>query len=290
MENISQRSFSVSQSYYPFESHWFEQQGCFTHYVDEEEGFPVLMLHGNPTWSFLYRKVIPQLKGLCRSIAPDYPGFGFSSHPPSYGYNPQEHAKWVNALIDHLPLSKFILVMQDWGGPIGMSIAVKHPEKVSGLVICNTWCWSPDTIKLRCFSAFVGSSLGKYLILKENFFVKRIAPFNRAMMTYEELQAYIAPFPTPASRIGTYVFPRAIRHEAKWLGSIESKIYLLNDKPVELIFGMKDTAFGNKKTISRWLRHFPNSRVERLPSAGHYLQEEAPKRVVAGIKRILERT
>ncbi|MBI1819255.1 MAG: alpha/beta fold hydrolase, partial [Nitrospirae bacterium] len=87
------------------------------HYVDEGNGTPVLLLHGNPTWSYLYRNIIKELVHEARLIAPDYPGFGFSDHPPGYGYTPVEHAEWVSALIDHLGLKKMILVCQDWGGP-----------------------------------------------------------------------------------------------------------------------------------------------------------------------------
>ena len=95
MSHIPQRPFSVDMNEYPFKSHWFEQDGTFMHYLDEGEGLPVLLFHGNPTWSFLYRKVIKQLDGTCRAIAPDYPGFGMSQHPIDYGYTPEEHAGWV---------------------------------------------------------------------------------------------------------------------------------------------------------------------------------------------------
>jgi haloalkane dehalogenase len=87
------RKFEVDRAEYPFADRWLEREGSALHYVDEGSGPAVLMLHGNPTWSFLYRKVIKQLGGACRSIAPDYPGFGLSDHPPGYGYTPQEHAE-----------------------------------------------------------------------------------------------------------------------------------------------------------------------------------------------------
>lgn len=289
MNDSPQRPFSVSPDEYPFKSHWFERNGSFMHYVDEGQGPPVVMLHGNPTWSFLYRNIIKELEGSCRLIAPDLPGFGFSDHPPNYGYTPQEQTEWVNALIDHLSLDHFILIMQDWGGPIGMSIAVDHPDKVAGLVICNTWCWSPASLLMRNFSAFCGGPLGKYLILQRNFFARRLAPFNRKLMTTELLMAYTDPFPTPASRMGTYIFPGAIRHAGDWLTSIESKINLLADKPVELVFGMKDPAMGNEKTIDRWQGYFPDAPVDRILTAGHYVQEESSERVAASVSRILER-
>lgn len=289
MNDSPKRSFSVNPSEYPFESHWFERNGSLMHYLDEGEGLPVIMFHGNPTWSFLYRKVIKQLGGVCRSIALDYPGFGLSDHPPSYGYTPKEHAEWVNALIDHLALERFVPVVQDWGGPIGLSIAANRPDTVAGLVICNTASWPADQVLPRIFSAVFGGPIGKYLILRYNFFVKRIAPFSGALKSSEVFRAYTDPFPTPTSRMGTYVFPREIVKSAEWLASIESKLDLLADKPVELVWAMKDLAFGNEETIARWHSYFPDAPVDRIPEAGHFLQEESPDRVAAGIRRLLDR-
>ena len=289
MNDAPKRSFSVNPSEYPFDSHWLERNGSHIHYLDEGDGLPVIMLHGNPTWSFLYRKVIKQLGGACRSIALDYPGFGFSDHPPSYGYTPKEHAEWVDALIDHLALEHFILVVQDWGGPIGLSIAANRPDMVAGLVICNTWSWPMDQALLRIFSAVLGGSIGKYLILRYNIFVKRLAPFSNEIKSSEAFRAYTDPFPTPPSRLGTYIFPREIVKSADWMASIEAKLHLLADKPVELVWAMKDLTFGNEETIARWHNYFPDAPVDRIPDAGHYLQEESPDRVAAAIRRLLKR-
>lgn len=291
MNSIRQRPFSVSSSEYPFASHWFEYDGIAMHYVDEGTGIPVLMLHGNPTWSFLYRNVIRRIEGSCRSIAPDYPGFGFSDHPPNYGYTPQEHSQWVNALIDHLCLDPFILVVQDWGGPIGLSIAVERAQDVAGLVILNTWCWPPP-LDMRIFSLLLGGALGKYLNLQCNFFARRIVSWSLAhpeSKTSEVLKAYTDPFPTSSSRMGTYVFPRSIRGSAEWLETIEGKLARLQDKPVELVWAMQDVVFGNESIIERWLNYFPDAPLDRIADAKHYLQEDNPERVAAGIQRLLDR-
>jgi len=169
------RKFEIDRAEYPFADRWLERGGSALHYLDEGSGPAVLMLHGNPTWSFLYRNVIKQLGGACRSIAPDYPGFGFSDHPPGYGYTPQEHAEWVRALIDAAGLERFVLVVQDWGGPIGLSIAVERPDAVVGLVILNTWAWPPDP-RMAVFSLVMGGPIGKYLHLRRNFFARKIVP------------------------------------------------------------------------------------------------------------------
>jgi haloalkane dehalogenase len=286
------RRFLVDNVDYPFEDHWLDRRGVALHYVDHGSGVPVLMLHGNPTWSYLYRKVIRHVEGSCRSIAPDYPGFGYSDHPPGYGYTPQEHAEWVNALLDHLHLDRFVLVVQDWGGPIGLSVAVRNPDRVAGLVVCNTWCWAPD-FSARAFSVLMGGArLGRWLQLKRNFFARRIVPagiIKRENKAPAVLKAYCDPFPTPESRQGTWVFPRSIRSESVWLQSTEAELPALQGKPVEMVWAMKDPAFGKERYIARWKSHFPNASVDRVEHAAHYLQEDCPDRVAEAIKSVLRR-
>ena len=285
------RKFAVDPAEYPFADRWFERGGSALHYVDEGSGPPVLMLHGNPTWSFLYRNVIKQLGGACRSIAPDYPGFGLSDHPPGYGYTPQEHAEWIHALIDAAGLKRFVLVLQDWGGPIGLSIAVERPHDVAGLVILNTWAWPPDP-RMVVFSLIMGGPVGKYLHLRRNFFARKIVPSGIARAerrTPAILKAYTDPFPSPASRMGTWVFPRAIRQSAGWLAEIERQLPRLRAKPVEFVWAMKDVAFGREPIIARWLSYFPGAPVDRLLEAKHYLQEDEPEGVAAAVKRVLAR-
>lgn len=286
-----QRRFNVSPAAYPFRDRWFERDGTALHYVDEGQGAPVVLLHGNPTWSFLYRDVIQRISGSCRGLAPDYPGFGFSGHPAGYGYTPQEHADWIEAWLDELDLDRMILVVQDWGGPIGLSIAVQRPAAIAGLVILNTWCWPPDW-NLWSFSCAMGGPLGAYLHLRRNFFARRLVPWgihHKDRATPELLDAYTAPFPTPESRRGTYVFPRAIRKSADWLRSIEIELPRLRDEPVEMVWGMKDPAFGRESYLRRWQRYFPHAAVDRVHDAAHYVQEDCPERIAAAVERLLER-
>ena len=286
-----ERRFSVSPELYPFADHWFDRNGAAIHYVDEGSGTPVLMLHGNPSWSFLYRDVIKNLKGVCRAIAPDYPGFGFSEHPRGYGYTAREHAASIEALIDHLQLKGFVLVVQDWGGPIGLSIATKRPQRVAGLVILNTWAW-PSRGKMIFFSHLMGDALGRFLIRRYNLFANKVVPGSISRTdrkTPEVLKAYTDPFPTAESRKGTWVFPREIRMNDDWLGETEKGLARLREKPVELVFAMKDPAFGQETTIARWKTYFPDAPVDRVPDANHYIQEDAPDRVAAAVRRVLGR-
>lgn len=135
--------FDVPHELYPFE-HRFVDLGnrVDMHYVDEGQGETLLMLHGNPSWSFLYRKMILKLRGSFRCVAPDYPGFGLTEAPLDYGFTPGEHSQQIERFVDRLGLTDITLVMQDWGGPVGLGLAVRRPELVKRLVIGNTWAWS----------------------------------------------------------------------------------------------------------------------------------------------------
>ncbi len=124
---------------YSFTPHYLEQAGLRMHYVDEGVGAPVLLLHGEPTWSFLYRKMIPILAKRFRVIAPDYFGFGRSDKPldPAF-YTYDRHSESIGRLVEALDLAELGVVVQDWGGPIGMRLAAEHPERVARLVVMNT--------------------------------------------------------------------------------------------------------------------------------------------------------
>lgn len=291
MSQNHDRSFSVDSDAYPFRDHWFERGDTAMHYVDEGEGVPVLMLHGNPTWSYLYRNVIKQLRNRCRCLAVDYPGFGFSEHPEGYGYTPEEHAGWISDFVRERDLENVILVMHDWGGPIGLSVAVEQLQRIGGMVICNTWCWEPDWW-MGAFSTIVGGTLGRYMHSRHNAFVRFILPTgiaNKEGLSGELKRAYRGPFPTPESRKGTWVFPRAIRTSSSWVRDIRDHLVVLLEKPVELVWGMKDPAFGWESYLGRWQTHFPEASVTRLSDASHYLQEDRPDAVAEGIQQVLQR-
>jgi len=285
MTETRQRPFQVSEEEYPFADHWYERNGTAMHYVDEGEGIPIVMCHGNPTWSFLYRHIIKALRGEYRCIAYDLPGFGMSEHPPGYGYTPQEQAEWVEVFVnEHLKLDKFIIVCQDWGGPIGLTVATNNPDKVLGAVISSTWAWKTDMIGF-IFSNLFGGPIGRYFILKNNIFAAKLVPAMMPNASPDVLKAYTDPFPTPESRVGTAVFPKEITAATPWLQQLEKKLHKLADKPIELIFGMKD--IGSKQaTINTWMSHFPTAMVTKVPDANHFTQEDCPEKYIEAIQRI----
>ncbi|WP_455379427.1 alpha/beta fold hydrolase [Petrachloros mirabilis] len=291
-DQTSIRPFSVDADEYPFASRWFERNAARMHYVDEGTGPTILLLHGNPTWSYLYRNMIKALRSEARCIAPDYPGFGYSGHPTGYGYKPREHAQWVEALIDHLALERIILVCHDWGGPIGLSIAAKRPQDFAGLVILNTWCWRPD-LRSWIFSLVMGGAVpGRWLQLRHNFFAKTVVPnsiFHKEKVTPALQKAYIDPFPTIASRIGTWVFPGEIRRSSHWLEETWGNLHRLRKTPTALVWALKDPAFGNLTYLARWQSAFPQAHVETVDDASHYLQEDRPDRITEAIRYVLQR-
>ncbi|PSP88491.1 hypothetical protein BRC90_07015 [Halobacteriales archaeon QS_4_69_34] len=163
----------IDPEQYPFDSNHADLDAGRLHYVDEGEGRPVLMLHGNPTWSFLYRHLLRGLSEDYRCIAPDYLGFGLSEKPRDFSYRPAAHADVVEEFIEELGLAELTLVVHDWGGPIGCRYAVENPGNVHSLVVMNTFCWPVERdLYLKAFGGLLGSRLGKLLITRRNFFAR----------------------------------------------------------------------------------------------------------------------
>lgn len=285
-----QIDFVPDSKLYPFQARWFDGAGPKVHYVDEGSGTPVVMFHGNPTWSFLYRKVINELKGQFRCIAMDYPGFGLSERPAGYGYSSAEHAEVVGKLVDALGLQDFIVVGQDWGGPIGMTVALERASRVSGMVFANTWYW-PARGGLNTFSVVMSSPPFQWLILQRNWFVNFIMPRSVATpMAPEVFRTYQDAQPTPEARRGVAEFPRQIRRALPMLTRLAAQApHELSGKPVELVWALKDPAFGSEAVVARWQRDFPTANVTRLAGANHYIQEDAPEAIAAAVRRVSAR-
>jgi haloalkane dehalogenase len=285
-----QIDFRPDPQLFPFQSRWFEAAGPRVHYIDEGSGPAVVMFHGNPTWSFLYRNVVLALRDSFRCIAMDYPGFGLSERPAGYRYTASEHAGVVGRLVDSLNLDRFIIVGQDWGGPIGLSIGLDRADRVAGMVLANTWYW-PARGSLTAFSIVMSSPPLQWLILQRNFFVNVIMPRSVAhKMDASVFAAYQKAQPNAAARRGVAEFPREIRAARPLLQRLaDSMPTTLAAKPIELVWAMKDPAFGRAQVIARWMRDFPEANVTRLADASHYIQEDAPEAVAAAVNRVAER-
>ena len=285
MTGAAARPSWLDSSLLPFESRFLDLDGTTVHYLDEGTGPPLLLLHGNPTWSFGYREVIKGLRDRYRCIAPDHPGFGLSRAGPGYGYTPAEHAGVLERLVGQLDLQNVTMMAQDWGGPIGFAVATREPNRFSAFVIGNTWAWPKSDPGTQVFSRLLGGPIGGYLIRRRNFFVETIIPGNvkRHKVGPEVMKAYRAPFPTAESRRPVHVFPREILRSRPFLAEVEAGLGKLRDRPALLVWPTKDIAFREPER-KRWEELFPNHRTVMLEGAGHYILEDAPEEIVGAIR------
>lgn len=262
---------------YPFTSHFLQLEMGKMHYIDEGEGEPIVMLHGNPTWSFVYRNQIKRLSGNYRCVAMDHIGFGLSEKPWDWSYYPEDHAKNLTSLITELGLKDITLVVQDWGGPIGLSYAVDFPWNVKRLVIMNTWMWSvKGDPHFEWFSRIMGGAIGRFLIRRFNFFVGPVmkkATGDLSRLTPAIHQHYFNALAKPAERKGCWTFPKRIIGSGGWLDSLWTRRDRIREKPALLLWGMKDIAF-REKELNRWTGLFSNCKVIRYEDTGHFVQEE----------------
>jgi haloalkane dehalogenase len=276
----------LTRQLYPFENQWMEIDGHTVHFIDEGTGPVLLLLHGNPTWSFLYRDIIRRLRDNFRCVAMDYPGFGLSTAREGYAFTPREHSAVVEKLFLALDLRDVTMVVQDWGGPIGLGLAGRQSDRISALVIGNTWAWpAQGDARLSCFSRLMGGPIGRFFIRHFNLFVNVLLPMGTARtLRPEEMQAYRGPFHSPSSRRPVEILPREILASRSYLAEVEAGLSRLSGKPALIIWGARDLAFQERHRL-RFERLFPHHRTVFLAKARHYIQEDEPERVSAEIRR-----
>jgi haloalkane dehalogenase len=230
----------------------------------------VILCHGSPTWSFLYRGIVTRLRDRFRCVAIDYLGFSLSGPPEHYGYTIEEHIRTVGELVDHLALDQFIVMGQDWGGPIGTAVASERADRVSGLVLGNTWFW-PAALRFRLFS-------------RDNFFVEKLMPAAMTKKLSEaEKDHYRNVQPTPTARKGVAEMPKQIVGAQPLLERLSREVPAkLGSKPALFVWGMKDLGF-RPSMLRRMRLTFPDQMLVELPNAKHYIQEDAPAEIADAI-------
>jgi haloalkane dehalogenase len=284
---------------YPFASHWLEvEPGVRLHYLDEGQGSgaTLVMLHGNPTWSFYFRNLVCGLRNTHRVLAPDHVGCGLSDKPAVYPYVLERHIENVERLLaETLRGAPVVLVVHDWGGAIGMGYAVRHPEQVAGLVVLNTaaflltecpWrirvCKLPGfgALAIRGLNAFAGAAI-------------RMAVRHHDRMTPEVRAGFLAPYSSWADRIANLRFVQDIPlfpAHPTWqtVQDIQDRLPTLKDKPMLICWGDRDFCF-TPRFFHRWLEYFPNAEAHRFADAGHYVLEDAHERVLPLVRDFLGR-
>jgi pimeloyl-ACP methyl ester carboxylesterase len=270
----------VDGAAYPFAPRAFAAPAGTLRYVDVGSGPAVVLVHGTPTWSFLYRALIVRLAERHRVIAVDHLGFGLSDKPADAPYRPEDHARRLEALLDALALESVALVVHDFGGPIGLAYAVRHPERVRRLVLFNTWLWSlADDPRVARASRLASGPVGRLLYRRLNASPRWLIPMvmgDRRRLSPVAHAHYQRPFPDPASREAPLALARALAGSSAWYDGLWAARARLRAIPTLLLWGMRDPTFG-PESLARWRSALPDAEVAEFAGSGHFVLEEEPE-------------
>ncbi|HID22094.1 MAG TPA: alpha/beta fold hydrolase [Planctomycetaceae bacterium] len=284
------------QDEYPFRSHFLPIDGHRYHYVDEGDGPPLLMVHGNPTWSFAWRNLIRRLGQGYRVLAVDHLGMGFSDKPQVYSYDLAHHIANLQTFLEQLDLTRVTLIAHDWGGAIGLGAALRSPDRFARFVLMNTAAFPSKRIPWR-IAVCRTPVLGALAVRGLNAFAR--AALRQAVAKPEQITAsirrgYLAPYDSWRNRIAILRFvqdiPMSKRHPSyATLAEIEQGLSRFRRHPVLLIWGERDWCF-TRHFLEEFQRHWPQAETVTLPEAGHYVFEDARERIAAEVGRFLRQT
>lgn len=289
-------SWGYWRTLYPFEGRRLTVAGgAVMNYVDEGEGDPVLMVHGNPTWSFFYRRLILALRREYRCVAPDHIGCGLSDKPRDYPYILARHIENLERLVQELDLRNITLVCHDWGGAIGMGMAERHRARIKRLVVLNTAAFPSKRIPLRINLCRL-PLFGPLAIRGFNLFARaavRMAVVEPGRMTPNTVQGYLRPYNNWNNRVALLRFVQDIPMNSKHpsyplLKEIGEGLDAFRDTPMLICWGGRDFCF-NDEFLKEWRRRFPGAEVHRFAEAGHYVLEDAHEEIIPLVKSFLEK-
>ncbi|MCB9591753.1 MAG: alpha/beta fold hydrolase [Sandaracinaceae bacterium] len=272
---------------YPFAPRFHDSGEGRMHYVDEGEGDPILFVHGTPSWSFEWRHAIAALRGDHRCVAPDHLGFGLSDKPVGGAYRVEDHARRLRAFVEALDLRDVTLVVHDFGGPIGLPLALEGSERIRSVVVINSWMWGhADRPAIRRLSRVVASPLGRLLYLWLNASPRWLVPASfgdRAALTRPIHRHYLGPLDSRDARVAAWTLGCELAGADAFYASAWAKRAALEALPLTLVWGMRDPAF-DRSYLERWEQAFGDAEVVRVEGAGHFPQEEAPEQVTAAVR------
>ncbi len=291
---------------FPFQPHFTIRAGFRMHYVDEGAGEPIILIHGEPTWAYLYRNFIPRLSRHFRVIAPDNMGFGKSETPASVEYTLGRHASNLGSLIEELDLRDITLVMQDWGGPMGAVVASRYPDRMKRFVAMNTIFGTDRNVReVRLTPWFAAiktmeeagqleAVLGNLRFLVGGVMMT-LGLQRREVVTDTWLRAYAAAFPTFEECRAAIAFPLEGLHLERIRDTLVAALPVLYklgqaSVPAMMIEGMQDRAIWPHVAIAGFRAFFPKGTVHEISNAGHFIQEDAPELVVSLIEEFCLRT
>ncbi|MDQ3015103.1 MAG: alpha/beta fold hydrolase [Bacteroidota bacterium] len=276
---------------YPFTSRYWQVQGNKMHYIDEGKGDTILFIHGTPSWSFDFRKVFASLSLQYRCIAIDLIGFGLSDKPSEYDYSTQHHSETLEKFVIAQNLKDLTLVAHDFGVSIGMSMAFNHPDRIRQFVILNSWLWSaeenPEYIRLR---KILKNLLLPFFYKYFNFSPRFVLPstFGDNKLSKALKRQYVKPFHKISERKAPLAFVKSLLNDQSWFESLWINRNNINSQPTLFMWGMKDPIIG-PHYLEKFMSGFPNNKVVKIPTAGHFPQEEQPAIVTEAIQVFMKK-
>ena len=287
-------------SLFPFKRNYLDLNGQQYHYLNEGSGEPVVMVHGNPSWSFYYRNLVTTLSQQFQCIVPDHIGCGLSDKPADkdYDYTLEQRINDLETLLEHLGIKQNItLVVHDWGGMIGMGYAARHPERIKRLVILNTAAFNLPTPKKFPIPLWIcrNTYLGTVLVRGFNAFssIASYVGVKRTAMPKEIRQAYVSPFNSWKNRISTLRFVQDIPllpHHKNYqlIEGIDQNLQRFQEIPTIICWGLQDFVF-DTHFLDVWKQKMPHAQIHEFPDCGHYILEDASNEVINHIQDFMDK-
>lgn len=277
----------VDRAQFPFRSKLLDTSSGRIHFVDEgpRDGDVVLLVHGTPTWCFEYRHLIARLARTRRVIAFDHLGFGLSERPCAFSYTPEAHGQVLREVVQRLGLSRFALVVHDYGGPIALPFAAAEPERITSLVLMNSWLWPlGEDPQLARAARFAASWIGRFMYRFLNASLRLLMPYayaDKGKLTPRIHAQYLAPFCDRDARERVlWTLARALHQPGPALAQLWADRARLAAIPAQVVWGLGDRALP-PSVLERVRTALPQAHVQELDGVGHWPQEEAPEQVAA---------